>query len=70
MPRLQKVIIANIRARMAKSRPPITIGQLSIETDIDKSYLSKILRGQMRMHVEHLDVIARVLDVKPASLLK
>ena len=55
---------------MASAKPPLTLNKMAVETDIDKSYLSKLLRGQKRMHLEHIDTIAKVLGVSQASLFK
>ena len=39
-------------------------------SEIDKSYLAKILRGERKMSVDQLDLIAKALKVDPAILLK
>jgi transcriptional regulator with XRE-family HTH domain len=70
MPKSQILVMKNVKARMARAKPPVTIGQLSIELDMDKSYLARVLRGEMRMHMEHLDALARFFGVEPSALLK
>jgi hypothetical protein len=67
---LQKRIARNIAGIMAAKRPAVSIGALSVETEIDKSYLAKILRCERRMNVEQLQSIAKALKVDPATLLK
>lgn len=70
MPDLQKRIVKNICKIMASRRPMVSIGDLSVETEIDKSYLAKILRNERRLNVEHLDSIAKALKIDPLVLLK
>lgn len=67
---LQKRIVKNIAQKMASKKPAVSIGALSVETEIDKSYLAKILRGERKMSVDQLDLIAKALKVDPAIFLK
>jgi hypothetical protein len=67
---LQKRIIRNVIKIMASKNPALSIGKLSVETEIDKSYLAKIFRCERRMNVEQLYIIAKSLKVDAAVLLK
>jgi hypothetical protein len=70
MPKSQSIAVRNIRAYMKAFEPPMTLNKLSVEADIDKSYLSKLLHGHKRMHLEHIDTISKALSVAPSALLK
>jgi hypothetical protein len=67
---LQRRVVKNLAGIMASKSPKISVGKLSIETDIDKSYLAKVLRGERRMNLDQLSSIAKVLKVDPSILLK
>ena len=68
MKSIQKRVISNITAIMTAKK--FSIGKLSIESGLDKSYLSKLLRGERRMNLEQLESIAHSLDVDPVELFK
>ncbi|HTB21456.1 MAG TPA: helix-turn-helix transcriptional regulator [bacterium] len=64
----QKRVIKNIEALMIAKT--LTIGQLSREVGIDTSNLSKMLRGERQINLDHLGELARGLDVDVQVLLK
>ena len=65
---IQKRVVYKIREAMA--RKEFSIGTLAAESGLDKSYLSKILRGIRRMNLEQLEEIAKSLKTDPADLFK
>jgi transcriptional regulator with XRE-family HTH domain len=65
---VQKRVVYNLKALMEKRE--LSIGTLAAESEIDKSYLSKILRGERRMNLEHFEDLVKALHIDPADLLK
>jgi transcriptional regulator with XRE-family HTH domain len=70
MPKLQSAVCKAILAQMNRAKPPVTLGKLAIETEIDKGYLSKIFHGKKRLHIEHIAAISKALKVHPGKLFE
>lgn len=63
---IQKRVVYKIKTVMSEKE--LSIGFLASESGMDKSYLSKILRGERRMNLEQLEEIAKSLKVDPSEL--
>jgi transcriptional regulator with XRE-family HTH domain len=68
MKSIQRRAVYKIKDFMKEKK--LSIGLLAAEAEIDKSYLSKILRGERRMNMEQLEEILKVLKLDPAELFK
>jgi transcriptional regulator with XRE-family HTH domain len=65
---LRQVFAANLRRlRHAKG---LSQESLAYEADVNRSYLSKVEKGETYVGLEIIGKLASVLDIDPAELLK
>lgn len=67
MNKLSKLVGENIRRQ--RQRRGISQENLAFVAGIDRSYMSRVERGVVRITLEKIYVIAKVLDCEPAELL-